>query len=127
MLDALEPPRGGGEIGWVGDLEKEDGSELARGGHNRVEGGELGRDPLRVIDALRPERLLEGRADRVPILEDQRERLAETDAPNALQLGDAVALVAAHALVVDADAHVVEVESGRVLRASQYASITHRG
>ena len=120
MLDALDTACGGGEVGWIGDLEKERRQRAPPGGHNRVEGGELARDPLRVIDALGPERFLQRRADGVAVLEDQRERLAETDAPSALQLGDAVALLAAHALVVDADTHVVEIELDRAFERQEH-------
>ena len=65
VLDALELRRRGGEVGWVGHLEEEERGELTDLGHDRVECGELARDPIRVVDAFGAQRLLEGGADRV--------------------------------------------------------------
>ena len=118
-LNPLHRGGGGAEIGRIVDLQEQQRGEVTRAGHHGVERSALGRHPFGSIDALGSERFLEGGADRVPVLEDQREAVAKTHPARSLQLADAMSLISAHTLVFRAGAHV-EIELDRAFRGHQH-------
>ena len=95
-------------------------ASLPRFRHHGIECGNLCRDPIRVIDALGSQRLLERRSDAVAALEDQRERLGKANPAEVLQLGDAMALISARDLVRAAGTDVGTVDAGRSFDSHQH-------
>lgn len=120
VLDAFELRRSSREVCGVGHLEEEHRRKLTGFGHDAIERVELTRDPVRVVNALGAQRLLNRGSNRLAVFEDQGEGVPEVNPPESLQLGDAMALLAAGELIAGADTDVVGAELGGSFRGHEH-------